>query len=46
MATISPSRRRSFYEGMRDTLPLIIGAIPFGIIFGTLSGSEIGRAHV
>jgi 4-azaleucine resistance transporter AzlC len=23
---------------MRDTLPLIIGAIPFGIIFGTLSG--------
>ena len=38
MATISPSRRRSFYEGMRDTLPLIIGAIPFGIIFGTLSG--------
>jgi 4-azaleucine resistance transporter AzlC len=38
MATISPSQRRSFYEGMRDTLPLIIGAIPFGIIFGTLAG--------
>jgi 4-azaleucine resistance transporter AzlC len=38
MATISPRRRRSFYEGMRDTLPLIIGAIPFGIIFGTLAG--------
>ena len=32
------TRRRAFLQGMRDTLPLIIGAIPFGIIFGTLSG--------
>jgi 4-azaleucine resistance transporter AzlC len=31
------SRRSEFFKGARDTLPLIIGAIPFGIIFGTLS---------
>jgi len=33
------TRRDAFVNGLRDTLPLIIGAIPFGIIFGTLSGS-------
>lgn len=33
------TRRREFWKGARDTLPLIIGAVPFGIIFGTLSGS-------
>jgi len=32
------SRRGAFFKGARDTLPLIIGAIPFGIVFGTLSG--------
>ncbi|MEC8283809.1 MAG: branched-chain amino acid ABC transporter permease, partial [SAR324 cluster bacterium] len=26
-----------FWMGVRDTFPLIVGAIPFGIIFGTLS---------
>ena len=26
--------------GVRDTIPLIVGAIPFGIIFGTLSESS------
>ena len=31
------SRQSEFWKGARDTLPLIIGAIPFGIIFGTLS---------
>ena len=36
--SISTATRRSeFWKGARDTLPLIIGAIPFGIIFGTLS---------
>ncbi|MEJ2158252.1 MAG: AzlC family ABC transporter permease [Desulfobacteraceae bacterium] len=36
--SISESTRGSeFWKGARDTLPLIIGAIPFGIIFGTLS---------
>jgi 4-azaleucine resistance transporter AzlC len=30
------SRRREFIKGMKDTIPLIVGAIPFGIIFGAL----------
>ncbi|MGW8186056.1 MAG: AzlC family ABC transporter permease [Desulfobacterales bacterium] len=32
------SKRTEFFNGARDTLPLVIGAVPFGIIFGTLSG--------
>jgi len=32
------SKRSAFFKGGRDTLPLIIGAVPFGIVFGTLSG--------
>jgi 4-azaleucine resistance transporter AzlC len=32
------SRKQEFLKGARDTLPLVIGAIPFGIIFGTLAG--------
>jgi 4-azaleucine resistance transporter AzlC len=32
------SRQSEFRAGARDTLPLIIGAIPFGLIFGTLAG--------
>ncbi|MEJ2476841.1 MAG: AzlC family ABC transporter permease [Desulfobacterales bacterium] len=32
------TKRTEFFIGARDTLPLVIGAIPFGIIFGTLSG--------
>lgn len=31
------SRLQEFLHGCRDILPLIVGAIPFGIIFGTLS---------
>jgi 4-azaleucine resistance transporter AzlC len=31
------TRKSEFLKGARDTLPLIIGAIPFGIIFGTLA---------
>ena len=31
-------RKSEFLKGARDSLPLVIGAIPFGIIFGTLSG--------
>jgi 4-azaleucine resistance transporter AzlC len=37
--TLSPPahpRRRAFIAGARDTIPLIAGAIPFGIIFGAL----------
>ena len=31
--------KAEFFKGARDSLPLVIGAVPFGIIFGTLSGS-------
>jgi 4-azaleucine resistance transporter AzlC len=37
MAMDNQRRWSEFWKGARDTLPLIIGAIPFGIIFGTLS---------
>ncbi len=30
------SERQAFVEGVRDTIPLIIGAIPFGMLYGTL----------
>ncbi|MCX7788446.1 MAG: AzlC family ABC transporter permease [Spirochaetes bacterium] len=29
--------KREFIEGMRDCSPLVLGAVPFGIIFGTLA---------
>ena len=28
-----------FFEGAKDTFPLVVGAIPFGIIFGTLAST-------
>src|SRR5688500_15945619 len=31
------SLRAEFLRGVRDTLPLILGAIPFGIFFGVLA---------
>jgi len=31
------SPRQEFIRGLKDTVPLIIGAIPFGIIFGALA---------
>lgn len=34
---IYPSRQQEFLAGMKDTIPMIIGAIPFGIIFGALA---------
>jgi 4-azaleucine resistance transporter AzlC len=33
------TRRAEFLRGMRDTVPLVIGAIPFGIIFGAVAVS-------
>lgn len=33
----SPSTE--FFAGFRDTFPLVVGAVPFGIIFGTLAGT-------
>lgn len=35
-STHSPSRWRSLAAGARDTLPMLVGAAPFGMIFGTL----------
>ena len=34
------SQKIEFTKGVIDTIPLIIGAIPFGIIYGTLSQSS------
>jgi 4-azaleucine resistance transporter AzlC len=31
-----PNRFREFTAGARDTIPMLIGATPFGVIFGTL----------
>jgi 4-azaleucine resistance transporter AzlC len=31
------TRRREFLAGMKATIPLIVGAIPFGIIFGAVA---------
>lgn len=36
------TRHQAFILGMRDTIPMIIGAIPFGIIFGTLAVTRGG----
>lgn len=33
------SPRSQFFKGAKDTFPLIVGAIPFGIIFGTLAAT-------
>lgn len=33
----SPTRSAEFLAGLRDTFPLVVGAIPFGIIFGALA---------
>jgi len=37
MATPKTTPWREFWAGARHTIPLIVGAIPFGIIFGTLA---------
>ena len=31
------SRSSEFWRGLRDTLPMMLGAAPFGVIFGTLA---------
>ncbi|NEX63777.1 AzlC family ABC transporter permease [Noviherbaspirillum galbum] len=36
---MSSSRLSSLLAGARDTLPMMIGAAPFGMIFGTLAGA-------
>ncbi len=32
-----PTKRGEFWAGAKDTLPLVVGAIPFGIIFGAVA---------
>lgn len=32
-----PTARREFLTGARDTIPLLIGALPFGLIYGALA---------
>jgi 4-azaleucine resistance transporter AzlC len=32
------SKRAELWRGARDSLPMIVGAAPFGVIFGTLAG--------
>ena len=34
------SHSAEFIAGFRDTFPLVVGAVPFGIIFGALAGTE------
>ncbi len=42
-AAVWPDRRREFLHGARDTVPLLLGAAPFGLIFGALAaGSALG----
>ena len=31
------TKKEEFFAGVRDTFPLVVGAIPFGIIFGALA---------
>jgi len=33
------SKSREFFLGARDTLPMIVGAIPFGVLFGALAAT-------
>ncbi|MFN8529527.1 MAG: AzlC family ABC transporter permease [Anaerolineae bacterium] len=32
-----PTRSREFWAGSRDTIPMLVGAAPFGLIFGALA---------
>lgn len=34
------SSSREFLLGMRDTIPMLVGAVPFGIVYGTLAVSS------
>jgi 4-azaleucine resistance transporter AzlC len=38
-AGASAARRHEFWQGVRATFPLVVGAIPFGIIFGAVAVS-------
>lgn len=36
-ASLRPARRREFLAGVRDQLPILLGVIPFGLIFGAVA---------
>jgi 4-azaleucine resistance transporter AzlC len=36
-AAKTATRRAEFWAGVRDTFPLVVGAVPFGIIFGAVA---------
>ena len=36
-SALTLSRKEEFWRGVRATVPMIIGAIPFGILFGALA---------
>jgi 4-azaleucine resistance transporter AzlC len=38
-AEAKSSPATEFFAGIRDTFPLVVGAAPFGIIFGTVAGT-------
>jgi 4-azaleucine resistance transporter AzlC len=35
-----PARRAEFWRGALDSLPMLVGAAPFGVIFGTLAAPK------
>ncbi|MBX3063372.1 MAG: AzlC family ABC transporter permease [Anaerolineae bacterium] len=39
-SAVTPTPRSEFWKGIRDTIPLMIGALPFGLIFGALAVSN------
>lgn len=40
MSSTTLSKRQEFFQGAKANIPMIVGAIPFGIIFGTLAESS------
>ena len=47
MEIVLHTRKQEFFSGARNTFPLLIGAFPFGLIYGTLaitSGLSMGAA--
>lgn len=38
--TQNPERRAELWHGARDSLPMLVGAAPLGLIFGTLTSSS------
>ena len=40
MSEPSSLRRQEFIAGVRDTLPLLLGALPFGLIYGAIAATS------